>query len=67
MKDTKPWKLWQLLSHMLAAGWQPTAAGTWRHPDGAVVDLQANDISKRPYWHQLAERRVTPPSSPPPF
>jgi hypothetical protein len=65
--ERKKWQLWQLLSHMLAAGWQPTADGKWRHPEGAVVDLNANDVSKRSYWHQLAERHVTPPTSPVPF
>lgn len=67
MTDTKPWTLPQLLNRMLSAGWQPyPEAGKWSHPDGAVIDLNADDVSKRPYWHQLAERNVLPPTSPVP-
>jgi len=52
---------------MLGAGWQPTANGAWKHADGAIIDLRAKMLDGREYWTQLAERRVTPPTSPVPF
>ncbi|MCA9368455.1 hypothetical protein KC887_09480 [Candidatus Kaiserbacteria bacterium] len=61
----KKWELWQLIGHMIDEGWQP-CGGSWKHPDGAIVDLNADDVSKRPYWHQLAERQQTPPTTNPP-
>ena len=65
--ERKKWQLWQLLSRMLGAGWQPTADGKWHHPDGAIVDLHAPMKDGVAYWHQLAERHVLPPSAPVPF
>lgn len=67
MKDSDPWDLKRLILHMLSAGWQPTTNGAWKHADGAIIDLHARMLDKREYWTQLAERRVTPPTSPVPF
>ena len=67
-KPKQKWTKVQLISRMLAAGWQPQPEpGRWSHPDGVAIDLNAPMRDGIEYWHQLAERNVLPPSAPVPF
>ena len=66
--ELEKWTPAELIAAMIAEDWRPTSTpGEYGHYDGYIVNL--NDIMKdgREYWHQLAERQVTPPMAPPPF